>query len=146
MAARWETWYSANGRFIVFGSILLFAIWAKHRSRLGVAEKAAVALALWLILTPRFAPQYMIYILPLLCVVNRYYAVLWSCLAGAVLAASYGTLAANPGTAAWTALLFGVLAWAMLVHFVLIMTGAIGGRRPAVPDQSEAAFPDYKRN
>ncbi len=85
-----KSWYLGNGRFVVLAAIILFAVWSRFQRNLPVGNRLAVGCALWLILTPGFGLQYLIYEVPLLCLVDRGYALLWSCSAGAMLAVEYG--------------------------------------------------------
>jgi len=133
-------WYVANGRFVVLAVIVLFAIWARFQRNLSVANRMAVGCAIWLVLTPGFGLQYLIYAMPLLCLVDRGYALLWSCSAGAMLAVEYWTgleAGAHPQTS-WIphitelqpALRLGIVAATVLVCFVAAQL-----RRQVVPGQ-----------
>ncbi|HOL73457.1 MAG TPA: hypothetical protein PKW45_18565, partial [Bryobacteraceae bacterium] len=85
-----RTWYSAHGRFVVVCAILCLALWSRW-NKMPLMNQLAAACALWLILTPGFGVQYLIYVVPLVCMVDLRYAVLWSCSAGAMLATLYWT-------------------------------------------------------
>jgi hypothetical protein len=121
------SWYAANGRFVMLGAIVLFAVWARFRNGPSVANRVAAGAALWLILTPGSGIHYLIYPVALLCLVDRFYAVLWSATAGAVLLVSYWNGLENTAhpltswanfTNSGPGVPLGIVAWVVLVLFV----------------------------
>ena len=142
-------WYVPNGKFVVVGSIFAFALWAKFSRRMRVASQVAIGVCLWLILTPGFGIQYLIYATPLLCLVDRRYAWRWSCTAGALLATVYWMGLENvvPARTSWMrlhlrtegpAMLFGLLAWSVLVQFVWTHARRTG---PNMPNAAGSPIP-----
>jgi hypothetical protein len=140
--------YLDSGRYLILGSIAVVALLSRFRCRLPMTEQAALGAALFLILAPGFGVQYVVFVLPLLCVVDLSAAVLWGCLSGIVLAIDYWTYLRS-----WSPLysyitnlfvgpvpLLGMLAWAALVHFTWVhivaawrnstRTNAIDARKP----------------
>ncbi len=127
LAAAIETAYVPNGRFLIAGLILLVSLWARIHERWSYYELGAICFAIFLIFTPGFGVQYTAYICPLLFAVSLRWGTAYSALAGLFLAVVYysfwdGTV---PFRATFTAdfpmpaPLFGLLAWALLIQFVL---------------------------
>jgi len=91
-----------------------------------MAEQAAVAAALFLLLTPGFGVQYVVFAAPLLCLVDVPAALRWGCVSGLFIGLVYwyfrtpGAHLACLQTADYPAQawVIGVAAWAILLHFV----------------------------
>lgn len=119
--------YVRLGRYVIMAAIVATSVLAAFRpQRLGYHVGAA-AWALFLVLTPGFGVQYTVCVLPLLFAADLRRAVVFGLLAAAMLIFVYlpntklvlplhGTVQYYP----WPpiALLFGVLAWAVLVSYL----------------------------
>jgi hypothetical protein len=121
-------WYLGSGRYAILASIVCVALISRYRHRLPMTEQAALAACLFLIFAPGFGVQYVVFPLPLLCLVDLPAAVRWGCLAGIFIAVDYWVFLTSwlpartwitsnlPGPVP----LLGILAWAVLVHFVWV--------------------------
>ena len=137
ISLRIADFYIPNGRFIIMGLIVLLSLWARVKSRWNCYELGAMCFSIFLIFTPGFGVQYLVYVCPLLFAVSLGWAILYSTLAGIFLASVYyafwtGTLpfysefiSAFPMPTP----LFGLLAWMLLVQFVLCcLFRGVGGQ------------------
>jgi len=120
--------YIPNGRFVILASVVVIAIAARLRPRWTAYELGALAWAMFLILTPGFGIQYSICIVPLLFASDVKTALVYSTLSGFFLAGIYVAslnwvlpLRADiHAPYAKVSVLFGVLAWAGLIKFVVV--------------------------
>jgi Gpi18-like mannosyltransferase len=119
--------YLAMGRYVLFAAILIFALIARRKGMDFYTAGAGTA-ALFLILTPGFGVQYLIFALPLLFASDRKTAIRFGLLAGAFMFIAYelfwdgripirtvniaSKVHRGPGD------LLAVLAWATLVGFI----------------------------
>jgi hypothetical protein len=91
-----------------------------------MTEQAAMGAALFLVLTPGFGVQYVVFALPLLCVADFAEGVRWGWISGLFIGALYWMFRVS-----WMplqsmhyvpfqgpAILLGMMAWAVLVHFL----------------------------
>jgi hypothetical protein len=110
-------WYWAHGRLVLLAGMVVLIFRSRHKI------STASAVCLWLILTPGFGPQYLIYPAALLAALpDRTPAVLWSVTAGGFLILVYAAGFHLDQRTSWiepfagSALAFGMLAWAVLVN------------------------------
>lgn len=118
--------YLAAGRYFVLAAITLVALLSKFRGSRPMAEQAALGAALFLLLTPGFGVQYVIFVAPLLCLVDLPAALRWGCVSGLFIGLAYWSFRI-PGAhlasyhnnsfpvQVWVV---GAAAWAILLHFV----------------------------
>lgn len=131
-------WYLVSGRYFILASIIAVALLSRYRRRIPMTEQAALAASLFLIFAPGFGIQYVVFPLPLLCLVDLPAAIRWGIFAGIFVAADYWTFLTAwlplriwvtsllPGMVPW----LGVIAWMVLIHFVWVHVVATW-RRPA---------------
>jgi hypothetical protein len=118
--------YLVAGRYVILAAVIVVALLSKFRSRRTMAEQTAVAAALFLLLTPGFGVQYVVFVAPLLCLVDLRAALHWGCVSGLFIGLVYWSFR-TPGVhlaclqtadypaQAWV---IGLAAWAILLHFV----------------------------
>ena len=117
-----------NARYVILLAVIVFSVIAAYRRRTTSYDLGALAWALFLVLTPGYGVQYSICVLPLLFAADVKRAVLYSLSAGAMLffmytarlsyvIPLYAEVQNNPFPPA--AVLFGVLAWCVLVAFTV---------------------------
>lgn len=126
LAAAAEAAYLAAGRYVVLAAVTGLALLSKFRSSRPMAEQAALGAALFLLLTPGFGVQYVIFVAPLLCLVDMPEALRWGWVSGLFIGVVY--LAFRVEAAHFTsrfeykfpfgAWAIGLAAWAILLHFV----------------------------
>jgi hypothetical protein len=118
--------YLVAGRYVILAAITGVALLAKSRGSRPMAEQAALGAALFLLLTPGFGVQYVIFVAPLLCLVDLPQALRWGWVSGLFIGVVYWTFrvaAAHPTSLiesdfplhAWV---IGLAAWAILLQFV----------------------------
>jgi len=119
--------YHDVGRYLIFASILTFALIAR-RKQLDFYTTGAGAAALFLIFTPGFGVQYLVFVLPLLIAADLKRGLIYGLLAGAFMFIAYdlfwdgsipiqtlgiaGRVRRGPGD------LLALLTWAQLIVFV----------------------------
>lgn len=119
-----------NGRYLIVGSIVAMSVLAAFRAqRLRYQyQLGAAAWALFLVLTPGYGVQFSVSVLPLLFAANVGRATAYSVLAGAMLFFIYGAnmplaLPLHGPVQYWPwpklAVLFGILAWAVLAGYLV---------------------------
>jgi hypothetical protein len=126
LAAATEDAYLVAGRYVVLAAVTGVALLSKFRSSRPMAEQAALGAALFLLLTPGFGVQYVIFVAPLLCLVDVPEALRWGWVSGLFIGVVYWTFlvaAAHPTSVFDTnfpfrAWVIGLAAWAILLHFV----------------------------
>jgi hypothetical protein len=122
-----ERWYAVNGRYLILATVLALAAVPALRKSMNLATKAALGAALFLLLASGFGVQYVEFAAPLLCYVDLVEGFWWGGTSGLFIGAVYwifGTwhpfqsvfAARYPGPAP----LLGMLAWAVLAHFVWV--------------------------
>jgi len=118
--------YLVAGRYVILAAVTVVALLSRLRRRRPMAEQAAVAAALFLLLTPGFGVQYVVFVAPLLCLVDVPAALRWGCVSGLFIGLVYWSFrtpavhltsmqTADYPPQAW---IVGVAAWAILLHFV----------------------------
>jgi|SRR5271157_127209 len=125
-AASMKDAYLAGGRYVVMAAVTAVALLSKFRGGRPMAEQAALGAALFLLLTPGFGVQYVIFVAPLLCLVDVPAALRWGCVSGLFIGLVYLAFrvpGAHLASFHWTtfplqAWLVGLAAWAILLHFV----------------------------
>jgi uncharacterized membrane protein YuzA (DUF378 family) len=126
LAAAARAAYLLAGRYVILASVTGVALLSKFGSRRPMAEQAALGAALFLLLAPGFGVQYVIFVAPLLCLVDLPLTLLWGWASGLFIGVVYWTClvpAAHPTSLfrnnfpfhAW---IIGLAAWAILLHFV----------------------------
>ena len=126
LAAAARVAYLLAGRYVVLAAVTGVALLSKFRSRRPMAEQAALGAALFLILTPGFGVQYVIFVAPLLCLVDMPQALRWGWVSGLFIGVVYWTFrvaAAHPrsfidSNFPFHAWIIGLAAWGILLHFV----------------------------
>jgi hypothetical protein len=120
--------WMAAGRYVVLLAVLGVAALSRYRRKMLMIEQSALGAALFFVLTPGFAPQYVVFVAPLLCVVDFREGVLWGWTSGVFIGALYwiGEVSWMPlqswllGYGDFPATVVGMMAWAVLVHFTLV--------------------------
>jgi hypothetical protein len=130
--------YTAYGRYAILGSVIILSAWARLRTTLNVTTLAALSLAMFLVVTPGFGPQYTVWPIPLLFAVDVRGAWIYSTTAGAFIGFTYWSYLV-PGFPLYSPLagpvpmpgpIIGLLAWAVLALWI-IRTIRGAGRLPA---------------
>lgn len=127
--------YRSFGRYVILGGVALLAIggrWKKWNS----ATTATMALALFLLLTPGFGVQYLVWVVPVMAVASTFWSVAWALTAGsfalwiyvAFLVSSY-PLQSVHSTIPRPIGMWGATAWGVLAAYVL--TNAVWGPQRA---------------
>jgi len=118
--------YLFAGRYVILAAVTVVALLSRLRNRRPMAEQAALGAALFLLLTPGFGVQYVVFVAPLLCLVDVPAALRWGCVSGLFIGLVYwyfrtpavhltSMQTADYPPQAW---IVGVAAWAILLHFV----------------------------
>jgi hypothetical protein len=118
-------WWMAAGRYVILLAVLGVALLSKYRRRMLMTEQAALGAALFLVLAPGFAVQYVVFVAPLLCVVDFPEGVWWGWTSGVFIGAVYVMFRVSwmplqswhTGFFQFPATVLGMMAWAVLVHF-----------------------------
>jgi hypothetical protein len=116
----------ATGRYAILLGVAAVALLSRFRRRIPMTEQAALGAALFLVLAPGFGVQYVMFAAPLLCIADLRHAVWWGCASGVFLAAVYSAFLVSRmplqsfllGNYPLPASMLGMLAWAVLVHFI----------------------------
>jgi hypothetical protein len=119
-------WWLSGGRYLILISITAVALVSRFRRRIPMIEQTAIGAALFLILAPGFGVQYVIYVAPLLCLVDLKKGLLWGSTSGLFIGLVYLLFIDSwmPLRSAYRPLfpfqatVIGLFAWAVLVHFV----------------------------
>ena len=120
-----QHWYVTGGRYILLTAVLAVALLSKFRCRLPMTIQAALGSALFLVLAPGFGTQYVVFAAPLLCLVDLKTGMMWGWMSGlfighaywASLMLSYPFQSTLPPRYPLSTPL-GLLAWAILIHFI----------------------------
>ena len=118
----------AAGRYVVLLAVLGVAALSRYRRKMLMIEQSALGAALFFVLTPGFAPQYVVFVAPLLCLVDFREGVLWGWTSGVFIGALYWIAQVSwmplqswlLGYGDFPATVVGMMAWAVLVHFTLV--------------------------
>jgi hypothetical protein len=133
-------WYMALGRYVVLAAVTAVALDSRFRHKRSMVEQAALGAALFLILTPGFGVQYVVFAAPLICMVDLRFGIAWGWLSGAFIGMLYW-LYLDPGPLiqstfkpfppqAWVV---GLAAWALLIAFVWSRLRATSKLRTQTP-------------
>ena len=122
-----EQWYAANGRYLILGAVVAIAAIPVLRRSMNLTTKAALGAALFLLLASGFGVQYVEFAAPLLCYVDLIAGFWWGWTSGLFIGAAYWISATRhpfqslvPPRFPGPTPLLGMLAWAVLVHFVWV--------------------------
>lgn len=130
--------YRSFGRYVILGSVALSAIlgrWKKWTS----ATAATMALALFLLLTPGFGVQYLVWVVPVMAAASIFWSVAWAFTAGSFalwiyvgfLVSSY-PLQSVHSTIPRPIGMWGAVAWGVLAAYV-VTTAVRGPQRAGWP-------------
>jgi hypothetical protein len=119
-----ECWLVA-GRYAIVIATTSLGLWARFRGRLRMTEQAALGAVLFLLLTPGFGVQYVVFAAPLLCLVDPKTGAVWGWMSGLFVGAVYWTFLVTGmplqsklmGIYPFPANAIGLVAWAVLAHF-----------------------------
>jgi len=114
------------GRYLILGSVAGVALLSRFRTRLPMTEQAALGASLFLVLAPGFGVQYVAFAAPLLCFVSASTGLWWGWSSGLFIGVVYWSFMRQwePMFSAFTSRfpgptpVLGILAWAVLAHFV----------------------------
>ena len=84
LARTTSTLYVPYGRYVILGCILGASGWNVYTARWNAYQLGGIGCALFLVLTPGFGVQYLIYVCPLLFAVSLGWAIGYATLAGRV--------------------------------------------------------------
>jgi hypothetical protein len=138
-------WYSESGRYVVLAAIAAVALLSRWRLKLTMTQQAALGAALFFLLTPGFGVQYVVFAVPVLCFVQLGAGVRWGWAAGLTIGLAYWSwLSRLAPPVSWfedklpgPAPLVGMLAWAVLAHFVWSQLQAAWRGPPTAPRPAE---------
>jgi hypothetical protein len=129
LASPARDWYIENGRYLVLFAIVAVAVLARVRRPLPTSAQLAAAIALFLLLAPGFGVQYVVYALPLLCLIDVKTAIQWGLAAGLFIGCVYWTFVTS-----WSPIqsifsspypapapILGAVAWTVLLAFLARM-------------------------
>jgi len=132
--------YLEAGRYVILTGVVLVGLLSRFRGKRPMAEQAALGAALFLLLTPGFGVQYVVFAAPLLCLVDLSAALLWGWASGVFIASVYWHF--RTPDAHFTAMqnadypmktwVVGLVAWATLWYFVWRHRPFGGARRVAL--------------
>lgn len=126
LAWRVKEAFTATGRYLILASVTGVALLSRFRTRLSMMEQVALAASLFLVLAPGFGVQYVAFPAPILCFVSVSAGLWWGWTSGIFIGAVYWIFmtqwrpmlslftSAFPGPSP----VLGILAWAVLAHFV----------------------------
>jgi len=122
-----ESWYAVNGRYVILASIVALAVVPAFRKSMNLVTKVALGAALFLLLASGFGVQYVEFAAPLLCYVDLVAGFWWGWTSGLFIGAAYWISATwhpfeslFPPRFPGPTPLLGMLAWAVLAHFVWV--------------------------
>jgi uncharacterized membrane protein len=121
-------WWLTAGRYAILLSVVGVALLSRYRAKMPMTEQAALGAALFLVLTPGFAVQYVVFVLPLLCVTDFSEGVRWGWVSGLFIAMVYWMARVSwmplqsklEGIYQFPATVVGMMAWVILVHFIWV--------------------------
>jgi len=130
-AMRWiceplAEWWVAVARYVILLAVVGVALLSRYRRKMLMTEQAAMGAALFLVLTPGFGVQYVVLAVPLLCFVDFPEGVRWGWTSGVFIGAVYWMFRVSwmplqstfHGLFPFPATILGMVAWAVLVHFL----------------------------
>jgi hypothetical protein len=118
--------FLAIGRYLILASVAGVALLSRFRTRLPMTEQVALGASLFLVLAPGFGVQYVAFAAPVLCFVSVSTGLWWGWASGLFIGVVYWIflvqlqpmlshfMTALPGPTP----VLGMLAWAVLAHFV----------------------------
>jgi hypothetical protein len=126
MAAAFGNWWVEEGRYVILLSIVVVALLSRFHRKIPMTEQAALGAALFLVLAPGFAVQYIALVTPVLCLVDLKEGAWWGWTSGLFVGAVYWMFMASwmplqsalQGFYPFPANALGMMAWVVLVHFV----------------------------
>jgi hypothetical protein len=132
------------GRYVALGGVLAWAIFGRV-ARLDPFRAAALAFAVFLTLTPGFAIQYLVWIVPVLAAASLGYSLRYALLGGLVASLDYFTwltddwpLTTHHLGIAILATTLGLFVWATLISFQWSVFFAVRSRREAFSANEES--------
>jgi Glycosyltransferase family 87 len=142
--------FEASGRYVIAAFSVGLGVWCLRGRRGQPLGLAATALSLFLVLTPGFAVQYLVWPVALLFAVDLGAAVRWALTAGAMAFSIYlqfwnqhwqgATAVFTNYYAPWVVLL-GLTAWLVLTRFVVHQLSLLGPLQPP-GGQTKGALPE----
>jgi len=126
LASPARDWYIENGRYFVLLAIVAVAVLARARRPIPISARLAAAIALFLLLAPGFGVQYVVYAIPLLCLIEMKAAIQWGLAAGLFIGCVYWTFVTSwspiqsifSGPYPAPAPVLGAVAWTVLLAFL----------------------------
>jgi hypothetical protein len=126
MATAFGNWWLAEGRYVILLAIVVVAVLSKFHRKIPMTEQAALGAALFLVLTPGFAVQYIALVTPVLCLVDLKEGAWWGWTSGLFVGAVYCMFMVSwmplqstlQGFYPFPANALGMMAWVVLAHFV----------------------------
>lgn len=122
-----EQWYVMNGRYLILGAIVCIAVIAALHRRIALTTQAALGASVFLLLASGFGVQYVEFAAPLLCYVDLAAGFWWGWTSGLFIGVVYWMFSSpRPLQSVFTshfpgpAPLLGMLAWAVLAHFIWV--------------------------
>lgn len=122
-----EDWYAVNGRYLILATVIALATLPALRKSMSMATKAALGAALFLLLASGFGVQYVEFAAPLLCYVDLATGFWWGWTSGLFIGVVYWMSSTRhpfqsifPPRYLGPAPLLGMLAWAVLAHFIWV--------------------------
>jgi hypothetical protein len=141
-----RAWWLFAGRYVIVLAIVAVAIVSRFcgssrlcgrvfKGRLSMVEQATLGAVLFLVLTPGFGVQYVVFAAPLLCIVDWPEGIWWGCMSGAFIGAVYWIFRVSLmplqsiGTSRYPfpTPILGMLAWTGLIHFLWSRFRALRG-------------------
>jgi hypothetical protein len=131
-----RAWWLIAGRYVIVLAIVALALVSRFRGRVfrgrvsvveqSMVEQTALGAVLFLVLTPGFGVQYVMFAAPLLCFVDWPEGIWWGCMSGVFIGAVYWIFRVSlmplqsimTGRYPFPAAILGMLAWMVLVHFI----------------------------
>ena len=131
-----STLYVPHGRYVILGCILGASGWNVYTARWNAYQLGAIGCALFLVLTPGFGVQYLIYVCPLLFAVSLGWAIGYATLAGVFAGLVYYSFWDHTvPVRSWLntdvpmpVALVGLLVWMLLIAVLLQHLGRAEGR------------------
>jgi hypothetical protein len=126
LAFRVKETFLTSGRYLILASVVAVALLSRFRTRLPMTEQVALGASLFLVLAPGFGVQYVAFPAPILCFASLSAGLWWGWTSGIFIGAVYWIFMSQ-----WQPMLsnftspfpgpspvLGILAWAVLAHFV----------------------------
>jgi hypothetical protein len=141
-----RNWWLVAGRFAVLLAVISVGLVSRLRRHMPMVEQAALGTALFLVLTPGFGVQYVVFAAPLICLVDLAAGAWWGWTSGLFIGAVYWIFLASwaplesdlPIVWAPAVKAPGIVAWSFLAMFVWVRLRNAWQQREAV---AEVAVP-----